>query len=245
MSEVKIVSISDIHGELDFHIPSGDILTISGDICPVNGSHSPTNQMYWLKNHFFPWTQSLINSEIFKHVVFVAGNHDFVFKKASISTEGDFHLDLPNGVHYLQDSLVELEGLKIYGTPWTPTFGNWAFMQGETLLDSLYSQIPEKIDILLCHGPAFGWNDTIMQYNEKEHLGSTSLRSHIIRTVPRWVYVGHIHSGDHKPTKIPSRFDDRIDGFDTTNIVNVSILDENYTVFYKPFVTIITSSEQK
>ena len=230
MNAVHIVSISDTHGELLANLPGGDILTISGDICPVRGSHSPTNQMFWLKNHFLPWTKSLIETKLFKHVVFVAGNHDFVFKKASVSTEGDFKLDLPDHVYYLQDSLVELEGLKIYGVPWTPTFGNWCFMHGEVVLDSLFSQIPEKIDILLSHGPAFGWNDTIMQYNEKEHLGSTSLRSHIIRTVPRWVYVGHIHSGDHKPTKIPSRFDENLDGFDVTNIVNVSILDEDYEI---------------
>ena len=28
---------------------------------------------------------------------------------------------------YLQDSLVEIYGLKIYGTPWQPEFCNWAF----------------------------------------------------------------------------------------------------------------------
>lgn len=237
MKTVKVVSTSDIHGELNFKIPGGDILTISGDICPVNGSHSPTSQMHWLNNHFLPWTKNLIDTGVVKHVVFIAGNHDFVFKKASISTEGDYKLVLPANVHYLQDSMVEVEGLKIYGTPWTPTFGNWAWMNSEVVLKSFFEQVPMGLDILLSHGPAFGWCDCIEQYGEKEHIGSTSLRECIIRTMPKWVYVGHIHSGSHKPTKIPSRFDVAEDSFDMTNIVNVALLDENYEVGYEPLVT--------
>ena len=99
---MKIVSTADLHGELEFKLPSGDILTISGDICPVRGSHSPTTQMYWLKNHFLPWCDKLIKDSIFKHVVFISGNHDFVFKKVTTITSGDFYMNLPNNKrHYL------------------------------------------------------------------------------------------------------------------------------------------------
>jgi Icc-related predicted phosphoesterase len=236
MKETKIVAISDIHGELLKDLPNGDILTISGDICPVNGSHSPTNQMYWLKNHFFPWCDNLIRTKQFGDIVFIAGNHDFVFKKASIATEGDFYMDLPSGVHYLQDSEININGIHIYGTPWTPTFGNWAWMVGEDMLKLFFEKIPPNMDILLSHGPAFGWNDTIMQYQETDHLGSPALRDAILRASPSYVLQGHIHSGNHIPTKIPSRFNDHLDSFDMTSIVNVSILDENYIVAYKPFI---------
>ena len=241
MKSVKVISISDTHGELLQNLPSGDILTISGDICPVRGSHNPTNQMFWLKNHFLPWTDKLVKDGTFHHVVFVAGNHDFVFKKASTSTVGDFYLDLPTNVHYLQDSMVEVEGLKIYGTPWTPTFGNWAWMNSEVVLASIFEKVPMGLDILLSHGPAFGWCDCIEQFNETEHIGSKALKDCIIRTMPKWVYVGHIHSGSHIPVSIPSTFDDGIDGFKRTNIVNVAVLDENYEVVYKPFISVIVA----
>ena len=242
----KIVSISDQHGELAFKMPSGDILTISGDICEVRGSHSPTSQMYWLKAHFLPWCDWLIQADIVKHVVFVAGNHDFVFKKIAQCTTGDFVLDLPKNVHYLCDNMVEIDGVKIYGTPWTPTFGNWAYMTNEDALDNIFSKIPEGLDILLSHGPAYGWNDTIMQYPERaygrdEHIGSKSLRKHILRAKPLWTCVGHIHSGSHKVTRIANLQDRNNENFvmEDFNVVNVSILDEDYEKAYDPTTFVI------
>lgn len=232
---VKIVAVSDLHGILDFDIPSGDILTISGDICPVRGSHSPTAQMFWLNDYFLPWCDKLIKDGIFKRVVFIAGNHDFVFRKIVYHyPESNFNFVLPKNVHYLQDTEITILGVRIYGTPWTPTFCNWAFMHNEDVLDNnIYSRIPTGLDILLSHGPMYGSNDTIMQYGENEHLGSKSLRKHILRACPRWVFVGHIHSGDHAITKIDSS-----EGIHT-NIANVSILDENYNIGYIPTAVMI------
>ena len=241
MKEIKIVATSDIHGELDFKIPSGDILTISGDICPVRGSHSPTTQMYWLKNHFLPWTDLLIKNDVVKHIVFIAGNHDFVFKRVTTTTSGDFHMDLPEHVHFLNDSGIELEGVKIYGTPWTPTFGNWAYMTCEEALDNIYSKIPEGLDILLSHGPAYGWNDMIEQYPERcweddKHIGSKSLRKHIMRAKPLWTFCGHIHSGSHNVRNIKEFKEDLTYDYDHAfNVVNVSLLDEDYVKAYTPY----------
>ena len=231
----KIVSISDNHGILDFKLPPGKILTISGDITPTTENHL-IGQEYWIKNHFLPWCDKLIKDNIFEYVVFTPGNHDRIFERMMKSNkETEFRLSLPNNVYYLRDNMVEIEGIKIYGTPWTPTFGNWYFMEPEAILHNKFMGIPEGLDILLSHGPAFGWNDTIMQYQETDHLGSTALREHIIRANPKMTCTGHIHSGDHKPSKIPSKFNDDNDGFDMINIVNVSLLDENYEVAYRPF----------
>ena len=240
MKEVKIVATSDIHGELEFKIPSGDILTISGDICPVNGSHNPTNQMYWLKNHFLPWTDQLIKNNVVKHVVFIAGNHDFVFKKVTTNTTGDFYMSLPDNVHFLNDSGVELEGVKIYGTPWTPTFGNWAFMTCEEALDNIYSKIPEGLDILLSHGPAYGWNDVILKgpyksySREDEHIGSKSLRKHILRAKPKHFCYGHIHECSHTPLIIP-HINENIERVSETTSNCVSLLNDDYEIEYPTY----------
>lgn len=237
MKEIKIASTSDIHGNLDFKVPVVDILTISGDICPVHGSHNPTQQLHWVNNKFIPWCYELINSKNVNYIVFIAGNHDFVFQVMSKGKNEAFNVQWPAGVHYLYQQHTEIEGVKFYGTPWTPTFGNWAFMQSEDVLNNYFESIPNDLDILLSHGPAHGLNDTIMQrpewsYGSDPHVGSKSLREHIKRAKCKWLLSGHIHSASHYVEKCFFGEKDT----DYINCVNVSLVDETYTPIYSPFV---------
>lgn len=236
MNEIKIASTSDIHGNLDFKVPVVDILTISGDICPVHGSHNPTQQLHWVNNKFIPWCYELINSKNVNYIVFIAGNHDFVFQVMAKGKNEAFNVQWPAGVHYLYQQHTEIEGVKFYGTPWTPTFGNWAFMQSEDVLNNYFESIPNDLDILLSHGPAHGLNDTIMQrpewsYGSDPHVGSKSLREHIKRAMPKKLLVGHIHSGSHAPEKFyPDPMSEKF-----VESVNVSLVDETYTATYVPY----------
>jgi len=242
--KVKIVAISDIHGELLGNLPKGDILTISGDICPVRMSHSPTSQQYWLYNYFLPWCKQLISKKTFKHIVFIAGNHDFVFYKA-LKTHGDIfknHKKEYKNIHYLSDSEITLMGVRIYGTPWAPKFGDWAFMHSEEVLNNYFSKIPEGLDILLSHGPAYYLNDTIMQYPDRTsgrdpHIGSKSLREHIKRAKPQYLLVGHIHSGNHECQDWYTDYEEL--NSKITKSYNVSLMDEDYVISYKPFQFIL------
>jgi len=54
----------------------------------------------------------------------IAGNHDFCFE----DTPEEVKALLTNAV-YLQDAAIEVEGLKIYDSPWAPKFFDWAFMR--------------------------------------------------------------------------------------------------------------------
>ncbi|KAK8836109.1 metallophosphoesterase domain-containing protein 1 [Tritrichomonas musculus] len=64
-----------------------------------------------------------------------------------------------NDLIYLEESSIAIEGLNIYGTPYSPFFYNWAF---PTFLDherekggitaSRWNKIPENTDIVLVHG---------------------------------------------------------------------------------------------
>lgn len=237
MKEIKIVAISDLHGGLAFldSLPDGDILTISGDICPVRGSHNPTNQAHWINNHFHPWCSDLIDRGVFKHITWINGNHDFFINpKRNLLTENGFVI--PPNVHCLNNRMIELDGVKIFGSPWTPTFGNWAWMKSEEELKDIFAKIPEGLDILLSHGPAYCLNDTITQYPERTegrdpHIGSKALRDRIKIAKPKMVLVGHIHSGSHAVQRLylEPDFTDHIDS------VNVSIMDEDYEVVYKPY----------
>ena len=235
MKQVRIVAFSDIHGELDFKLPSGDIAVIAGDICPCRGSHSPTAQMFWLNDHFLPWCDRLIQDGMYSNIVFIAGNHDFVFKKVVNFPGSNFHFVLPPNVHYLQDSMIELMGVKIYGTPWTPTFGRWAYMRDDADLDEIYAKIPEGLDILLSHGPAKTWGDIILKgpySDERGNLGSESLRKHVVRAKPRHFLYGHLHEASHTVASHNIDFDDMLK---CTTSVCVSLLNDHYEMEYAPY----------
>ena len=54
--------------------------------------------------------------------------------------------------------MIELDcGIKIWGSPYTPEFNNWAFpLKTEEAKQELWQQIPNDIDILMTHGPPKG-----------------------------------------------------------------------------------------
>ncbi|VDP60222.1 unnamed protein product [Heligmosomoides polygyrus] len=57
----------------------------------------------------------------------------------------------------MEDSVIELFGITIYGTPWQPRVDNWAFnlTRGQALLDK-WNNIPAGVDVLLTHTPPLG-----------------------------------------------------------------------------------------
>jgi Icc-related predicted phosphoesterase len=113
----------------------------------------------------------------------IAGNHDFFAEERPEAAES--HLWT-----YLQDNEIEVEGLRIYGTPWTPTFCNWAFMRSEGDLETIYAEIPTGIDILISHGPPQAYCDRNAMGDQ---CGSYALMRQIRSVKPRAVVCGHIH----------------------------------------------------
>lgn len=134
---------------------------------------------------FVEWFESL-NA---KYKIFVAGNHDgFLYNHSEEAKE--FLQD--KNVIYLEDSAVIIEGLKIYGTPWTPLFYNWYFMLKEVELKEKYEKIPLDTDILLTHGPAYGILDKALPYHSS--VGSTALKERINQLNKLKINAfGHIH----------------------------------------------------
>lgn len=122
---------------------------------------------------------------------------------------------------YLNNELFEYKGLKIYGTPWCHRFGNWAFMRDDNKLIEKYSGIPNNLDILLSHdAPRIANFGTILDKRVSEEpaeCGNVILAASIIDKKPKYVFCGHIHSGDHNLTKIGN-----------TWLANVSYVDEAY-----------------
>ena len=144
---MKIVFISDTHGKHEILtskaynniLGEGDILVHAGDCTNVGKTHEIKQFLDWFSD------------TPFKHKVFIAGNHDWGFE-----TNHDIAPEYKEkGVHYLFDNMVEIDGVKIYGSPWQPEFYDWAFNlpRGEKLAEK-WAQIPGGLDILITYGDA-------------------------------------------------------------------------------------------
>jgi hypothetical protein len=98
------------------------------------------------------------------------------FRKQSADT---IQSHLPH-VTYLQDRSVTIDGLVIYGSPWT--FEHYtpakAFMKPRgTLGSKCWSLIPDKVDILVTHSPP----KNILDYDGQ--CGCGDLRDHIFNRI--------------------------------------------------------------
>jgi Icc-related predicted phosphoesterase len=125
-----------------------------------------------------------------KKAIVVPGNHDLSFDMIKNQFNLNIAPNLQNVDHLLIHDYLEVDGLTIFGTPFVPTFYDWAFMRDEVDLFPIYSQIPPDLDILICHGPPRGILDT----NERgESCGSAAMASLIEDLAPKYMAFGHIH----------------------------------------------------
>lgn len=213
---IKFCALSDIHGNLIDNIDPCDVVLIAGDILPMDIQWKMLKSAEWLSQKFFPWAESLPCDK----VIFIAGNHDFIFEKIS---EYDIMDTLSPKIVYLKDELYEYKGIKIFGTPWCVNLKRWAFYTKD---ETEFDNIPE-CDIILSHQPPMaGSVGTVHQtgYNYMKTFASENLTNNIERVKPKYSISGHVHTGNHIPEEI-----------DNTIFVNVSILDEDYKISYEPF----------
>lgn len=178
---MRICAISDQHGFLP-EIPDCDLLVIGGDISPMQ------NQQDWWIGEFLPWLMELAARRIV--VIGIAGNHDFIIQERGLHWANEFPWI------YLQDSGIELGGVKFWGTPWQKWFGGWAFNapendHGEEFLEEKFRLIPADTDVVIAHTPPVGILDRV----GRSHVGSVALNRHIQRVTPTLCVFGHIHVG--------------------------------------------------
>lgn len=170
---VTIVCISDTHNTQP-PVPHGDLLIHAGDLTQ---SGSPEEIQVVLT-----WLQSLSHP----HKIVIAGNHD-------ISLDSDDSSKFQWGdVKYLQDSGTSINFsngrcLNVFGSPWTPTPGTWAFQHSRTK-DVWTGRIPDDTDILVTHMPPRFHLDIA-------GFGDDNLLKELWRTRPKLHVFGHIHGG--------------------------------------------------
>jgi predicted phosphodiesterase len=188
---MKILHISDTHGfhgkfpderfkDIDVVVHSGDC---SNYFDPYRNYHEVLDFIQWYKK--VP----------VKHKIYVAGNHDTSIERKKITSE-DFK---DAGIIYLENQSTIIDGVKFYGTPITPTFGQWAFMKAREKTNIIWEAIPDDTDVLIVHGPPKGIRD--LSYDRQGNLefcGDSALlkRCMALKNTLMFMCFGHIHNMD-------------------------------------------------
>ncbi|KAL4466469.1 hypothetical protein ABPG72_016610 [Tetrahymena utriculariae] len=229
INKLKFVCISDSHTYADkVVLPKGDVLIHAGDFtytgCP------------WEVSDF----NDFLRNSKFEVKIVIAGNHELTFdvnnyeqklkhrfqKHRNQSYNAQQVKSLLQDCIYLEDSSYKLQGINIYGSPYTQLYSKWAFhLQTKEKSIQKWQQIPTETDILITHGGPY----EIMDFepsSPETHEGDIYLKQQILERVkPKYHIFGHSHGG-YGITKI-----------DNTTFINCSILNEHNQLvpsYHKP-----------
>jgi len=194
---MKLVFISDTHSLHDsISIPDGDVFIHCGDFLGNNS---------WQKLEEF---NAFLGSLKHQTKIVIAGNHDGLFEKETKEA-----IKVLTNANYLQDSSITIQGIKFYGSPWTPVFFDWFFMAESEELKPYWEKIPSDVDVLITHGPPNGIHDRTV---DGVNAGCPELLKRVTELNPKIHAFGHIHEG-YGVTEING-----------SKFINASSLDENY-----------------
>jgi len=213
---MKIIFISDTHGKHEELQDKGwlkeaDMIIHAGDISNRGRPRETTE--------FLDWFAALP----YKHRVFIAGNHDFYFEETHHQIPVNKLLAQYPGITYLENNSVTIEGIKIYGSPYSPRFYDWAFNvdRGNPIARE-WSKIPMDTDILITHGPPLGHGD---RTDGGDRAGCADLLKRIEIVQPIINVYGHIHEGwGMYGSGTPTTF------------INASVLNSRYEMVNMPII---------
>lgn len=216
--------IADLHGNYP-KLEGGDLLIVAGDLTARDEA------IDWCR--FFSW----LDLQKYNKKIFIGGNHDNFLKNIA-PTKDPVEVGLPLNCtldfEYLCDSGTEFEGLRIWGSPWTPWFKGVnpqckAFMKSDNSLCKKWELIP-PCDILITHGPAYGILDGVpLEDGSFYHCGSKSLYNWMKHgDRPAYHIFGHIHEAYGKEEHFPT-YDQKM-----VQSINCSHVDGRYRPVNKP-----------
>lgn len=233
---MRIVATSDFHGYLP-DTPECDLLLIAGDVTPY-WDHDRQFQADWLRDEFAPW----LDAQPAELVYWTAGNHDGVLqdwrtKRHKIDALGGCYLDNETRTAMISERL-QGRTVKIWGTPYSNRFGNWAFMQEEGPMADIYRHCPRDVEIIISHGPPLGYGDAVAvgsysaekrdwELRYDKHVGCAAFANQL--AYDEWpnlklVIFGHIHEGY-------GRYE-----MNGVQLLNVAHVDDKYNPVNEPMV---------
>ena len=240
---IKVKAFSDSHGYLPRINEEFDLLLIAGDITPAEWGYGTKKvQWDWLSNEFKNWLDSLPYRNPWSKVFIVPGNHDKVFENLTESERFELehilggHCELLIHEEKTFTAVCEDNSLinyRIFGTPYCKMFGSWSFMKYDSFLEQAFMEIPEGLDFLITHDPPTlnGMGRITQGMQIGKEAGNNILSKRICDVKPKYVFSGHIHSGNHM-------FEECKD-CEGVKMANVAYVDE----YYEPWDTEILTFE--
>lgn len=196
--------ISDTHGQHeDVELSRGNMIIHAGNITK-NGTFSEVEA-------FLQWFAHLN----YKYKIFIAGTHDHFFEDEPKLARRL----IPAGVVYLEESGVEMGGLKIWGSPYNSDHDGNAFSLTEDKIIDHWEKIPNDSDMVIIHTPAYGVLD---ENANGEHEGSKDLLRKLVRVEPKYFICGHRQSTHGYEYRYGIHF------------INASVTNNEFKIAYKP-----------
>jgi predicted phosphohydrolase len=224
-----ICFFSDPHGfHHELSIPEADMAICCGDIS-MKGERAEVRS-------FLEWFSELPH----KYKIFIPGNHDFWFEPSHVRNRslrpGENPRDIiPDNIIYLEDETITIEGIKIFGSPWTPWFHSWAFnaMRGDEIKKH-WDLIEEGTDIVVVHGPPAGTH--LERCRGGDMVGCADLARRLAEIQPKICSFGHIHEAYGIDDKEILDLEDQSKPGKIMRLINCSVLNLQYYVANDPVV---------
>ena len=232
---VRVLLFSDTHGRTremtPYEYEGIDISIFSGDFTNIGGYRDIVQ--------FKDWYLSCKS----KYKVMISGNHELTLDLENQGKirptkpellEGKTPQELKNvllnepGIIYLENRSINLCGLNIFGSPYSPYFCNWAFPTPED--PNIWDMIPQDTDIIVTHGGPLGILDKSVK---GIHCGCPRLDNAILKIKPALCVFGHIHEDAGLVVKKGITY------------VNASVLNYHYEVAFKPRIVDFTPKPEK
>ncbi len=208
---MRVAVTSDTHGRQNWVMPQCDVFVHAGDITGRGSIEETSRFAARLRDE-------MSSPHGPRHAIIIPGNHDQCFELFPTPVRELFG----KNVHVLLDEAVTLDGVRFYGSPWTPPFMRWHFMADERRLAALYSGMPDTLDMLVTHSPPRGILDPGWQ---EAHVGSTAMADAVAtRKITHHVF-GHLHDAGGQSIQIGA-----------TTFHNVAACNEQYVLVNQPKV---------
>ena len=163
----------ELHREVE--VPAGDLLIFTGDFTMFSRSAAAIEDFNeWLGDLPHRWK------------LVVPGNHEFFLEAEPRRRH------MISNATVLIDEAIEVNGLKVYGSPTTPLYGGAFGKPSPADRARHWAGIPNDVDVLVTHGPPHGVLD--LSPGQVGPMGDPELMARV-KELPslRLHCFGHIH----------------------------------------------------
>ncbi len=213
---MNFITLSDTHGQhrskkLNKFLQENpaDVLLFAGDL-QLNNFDDGKDFLEWLDSLPYDYKICTFGNH--------DGNHDYTLE----------HKEKYKNIYFLKENGITINGINIWGSPYSVQFMNWWFMKPDKDLADLYKHIPQNTDILITHTPPKYILDAIKvgdAYDGTKNAGSLSLYNRLAELHNLKYHIfGHIHEGYGQTHVNDLKF------------INASVLDERYRLVNNPII---------